>query len=55
MAERQAAMGGQLQLFCKHDFSRDEILEALAGTRDLEDRRIGKACFFVRTGSRRAG
>ena len=42
-------------MFTKPAFLREEILDALAGTRDLEDRRIGKACFFVRTGSRRAG
>ncbi len=48
-------MGGSLNLLAKKAFSRDEILDALAADMDLEDRRIGKACFFVRTGSRRAG
>ena len=48
-------MGGRLDLIAKDAFSRDEILDALAADMDLEDRRIGKACFFVRTGSRRAG
>ena len=55
MAGVREAMGGRLDLLRKHDFSRRDILDALAGTRNLEDRRIGKACFFVRTGSRRAG
>ena len=48
-------MGGRLDLIAKDAFSRDEILDALADDRTLEDRRISKACFFVRTGSRRAG
>ena len=48
-------MGGRLDLLNKEAFSGDEILDALAGDKDLEDRRIGKACFFVRAGSRRAG
>jgi hypothetical protein len=48
-------MGGSLDLLDKKSFEREEILDALAGDRALEDRRISKACFFVRTGSRRAG
>ena len=47
-------MCGRLDLFTPVAFSRDEILEALKDTRPLEDRRIGKACFSVRTGSRKA-
>ena len=48
-------MGGRLDMLAKEAYSRDEILAALADDRALEDRRISKACFFVRTGSRRAG
>ena len=47
-------MGGRLDLFTPVAFTRDEILDALKDTLPLEDRRIGKACFSVRTGSRRA-
>jgi hypothetical protein len=48
-------MGGRLDLIDKPAFTREVILKALADDRALEDRRISKACFFVRTGSRRAG
>ena len=48
-------MGGELVLFGKPAFSRATILKALAGTTPLSDRRIGKACFIVTTGSRMAG
>lgn len=48
-------MGGTLDLYDKPAFRRAMILQALADDKVLEDRRISKACFFVRTGSRRAG
>ena len=48
-------MGGTLDVLDKQAPTRAMILQALADDIDLEDRRISKACFFVRTGSRRAG
>ena len=50
----KAQMGGRLNMFNPQAFRRDEILDALKDTLPLEDRRIGKACFSVRTGSPRA-
>ena len=55
MADAKEAMGGELILVCKPAFGRDRILQALASDQPLSDRRLGKACFIVRAGSRRTG
>ena len=48
-------MDGELMLFGKPLFSKAEILKALASPTPLLDRRTGKTCFIVTTGSRMAG
>ena len=48
-------MAGGLVLFGKPFFAKAEILKALASPTPLLDRRIGKTCFIVTTGSRMAG
>ena len=55
MADVKEAMGGELILVCKPAFGRDRILQALASDQPLSDRRLGKAWFIVRAGSRWAG